>query len=468
MFSSLLSVKMAEMQLRKKGKKSDDGFGSMVDFLLANARLVLGVGGAAMLGIATLAVKRLIDRAASPPDEKEEEGKAEQKSIEESWKEAVLIRTSPILSQKANHRELCTPMSLPEPCQPASEASGTEQNKPSEVKKIPICFTLQERLLDYCTHGASIPGELTEVGRQLALDIMAELQVFLNAKLTELPFSALQLGGSLGSCLPVTCLDHACFILPLVLEPELWTLLPGQQTILNDPQLCMVKRVDLEYTVRGSSPWDKFLVGGYLSSRTIVESLHKTIDSLNWPAISTVLECTVRPNIASDDLRLEVQHPDVQMTIRILPLAYIKNMVLLTHCSSKIPAENLWQQSFYKEEIRHLQELDSADAGVRQQCIQILKGICRDCPSLRQLTATHLRHTILHLGNDSCDWSEAALADRFLQVVEELIGYLDKGFLPCYFDGKVNLFSCLSDEDIDELGYGLYQLFSEPDAMLKK
>lgn len=33
--------------------------GSAVNFLLANARLVLGVGGAAVLGIATLAVKRV-------------------------------------------------------------------------------------------------------------------------------------------------------------------------------------------------------------------------------------------------------------------------------------------------------------------------------------------------------------------------------------------------------------------------
>lgn len=33
----------------------------VIDFLLSNARLVLGVGGAAVLGIATLAVKRVSD-----------------------------------------------------------------------------------------------------------------------------------------------------------------------------------------------------------------------------------------------------------------------------------------------------------------------------------------------------------------------------------------------------------------------
>lgn len=49
---------MAEFS-QKRGKQRDEVLGSTVDFLLANARLVLGVGGAAVLGIATLAVKRV-------------------------------------------------------------------------------------------------------------------------------------------------------------------------------------------------------------------------------------------------------------------------------------------------------------------------------------------------------------------------------------------------------------------------
>lgn len=43
----------------RKGKKDDNGIGTAIDFMLSNAKLVLGVGGAAMLGIATLAVKRV-------------------------------------------------------------------------------------------------------------------------------------------------------------------------------------------------------------------------------------------------------------------------------------------------------------------------------------------------------------------------------------------------------------------------
>lgn len=53
------SGRMAGVNGDRKGKKDDNGIGTAIDFMLSNAKLVLGVGGAAMLGIATLAVKRV-------------------------------------------------------------------------------------------------------------------------------------------------------------------------------------------------------------------------------------------------------------------------------------------------------------------------------------------------------------------------------------------------------------------------
>lgn len=43
----------------RKGKKDDNGIGTVIDFVFFNVRLVLGVGGAVMLGIVILAVKRV-------------------------------------------------------------------------------------------------------------------------------------------------------------------------------------------------------------------------------------------------------------------------------------------------------------------------------------------------------------------------------------------------------------------------
>ncbi|XP_068099630.1 mitochondrial dynamics protein MID49 [Hyperolius riggenbachi] len=464
---------MAEMQMQKKGKKGDDGISSVLDFLLANARLVLGVGGAAMLGIATLAVKRLIDRAASPPDEKDPELKVEQKSLEESWKEAVLLKASPKLVKKAKRADLSASLPAPEPSQPAAESvavsASEEEDLLASAKKSPICFTLQEILLDYYSNEACMSEPLVETVRQLVLDISQKLQGFLKAKHPEMPFSALKLGGSLGHGLALTCIDHACLLLPLILEPDLWTFLPGEETILNDPQFWMVKRVNLEYTARGSSPWDRFMLGGYLSTRTIVETLSKTIvGSINWPSVGTVLGCTIKPAIALDELKLQVTHQDFSLTIDILPVAETKDTVLLAYAHSTAPAENLWHRSFYRDEIGKLQDLDSTDCGVRQKCLQILKSICKNHPGLCRLTPTHLRHVLLHINNKPSDWTEGALSDRFLQVVEALIGYLDQGFLPCYFNDKINLFTSLTEEDIDEIGYGLYQIFSQPESLLNK
>lgn len=47
------------MNFQGSRRRGEDGIAMVIDFLLSNARLVLGVGGAAMLGIATLAVKRV-------------------------------------------------------------------------------------------------------------------------------------------------------------------------------------------------------------------------------------------------------------------------------------------------------------------------------------------------------------------------------------------------------------------------
>uniref|UniRef100_A0A2I2YYQ6 Mitochondrial elongation factor 2 n=1 Tax=Gorilla gorilla gorilla TaxID=9595 RepID=A0A2I2YYQ6_GORGO len=104
---------MAEFSQKRGKRRGDEGLGSMVDFLLANARLVLGVGGAAVLGIATLAVKRFIDRATSPQDE--DDTKAD------SWKELSLLKATPHLQPRPPPAALSQPVL---PLAPSSSAPG--------------------------------------------------------------------------------------------------------------------------------------------------------------------------------------------------------------------------------------------------------------------------------------------------------------------------------------------------------
>lgn len=58
LFPRLTATKEA-MNFQSSRRRGEDSIAVVIDFLLSNARLVLGVGGAAILGIATLAVKRV-------------------------------------------------------------------------------------------------------------------------------------------------------------------------------------------------------------------------------------------------------------------------------------------------------------------------------------------------------------------------------------------------------------------------
>uniref|UniRef100_A0A803YKX5 Mitochondrial elongation factor 2 n=1 Tax=Meleagris gallopavo TaxID=9103 RepID=A0A803YKX5_MELGA len=104
---------MAEFAQQRGKRRDDGGLGGVLDLLLANARLVLGVSGAAVLAIATLAVKRLIDRATSPREE--DDPKAEQKSLEESWQDLALIKAAQKPPKKQRREDLSEPLLSPAP-----------------------------------------------------------------------------------------------------------------------------------------------------------------------------------------------------------------------------------------------------------------------------------------------------------------------------------------------------------------
>ncbi|XP_074154028.1 mitochondrial dynamics protein MID49 [Sminthopsis crassicaudata] len=462
---------MAELSQKRGKHRDDDPLSSAVDFLLANARLVLGVGGAAILGIATLAVKRLIDRATSPPDK--DDVKAEQKSIEESWQELSLLKTSTRLQPKQRREDLSQPQpssAQAPPCAPESEPSRDPAamtiSKFSPSPPTPLCLTLQERLLTYYQNHVVVSESEIALAKQLAGDIAHELQNYLRNKFPELPFGNISPSSTLHDGLEAVAADHTCLLVPLVLEPNLWSFIPGEDTIVNDPYYWVIRRTQLDYFPRGNSPWDRFMVGGYLSSNVLLGALRKVlVGSINWPAIGSMLDCLIRPGVVSEELLLEVQHDHLELSILIFPTAQREDQALLAKPQEGM-LENLWQRDFYQAEVSKLQELDNADSGVRRLCLQLLQGICRHHPSLSRLSVSHLAQAILHLSETGTDWAEESLADRFQQVIIELIGYLEEGSLPCYFNQHINLFSSLQEEEIDDMGFALYNAVMAPELLL--
>ncbi|NXC21275.1 MID49 protein, partial [Corythaeola cristata] len=462
---------MAEFTRQRGKRQEDSGLGSVLDLLLANARLVLGVSGAAVLAIATLAVKRLIDRATSPRDEGDP--KAEQKTLEESWQDLALIKATPKPPKKQRREDLSEPLLSPaRPAVPgeahAPRVCFAPLETPQVVSSPPRCLTLQEKLLSHYSSWLAVPEKQASLALQLARSICAQLQKFLRSKCPELPFGSLFLSGPLLDGLGALAADHVHLMLPVVLDATLWSLIPGEDTVVRNPQYWMIKRTDLEYFPRGCSPWDRFIVGQYLSSNALNETLHKMlVASINWPAIGSLLGSVIHPVVASQDLKLEVKHDQVELSITLFPVVEMEDKVLLAAPPEGL-VENLWLESFYRAEVSKVKELDAGDSGARQHCLRILNGVCKSHPALHKLSGTPLTHVILHLSATSSDWAEESLADRFQQVLEELVGYLEKGVLPSYFNHKINLFCELLEEEIDEMGFMLYRAISEPELLLKE
>uniref|UniRef100_A0A3Q3XJF4 Mitochondrial elongation factor 1 n=1 Tax=Mola mola TaxID=94237 RepID=A0A3Q3XJF4_MOLML len=455
-------------------RRGEDGIAMVIDFLLSNARLVLGVGGAAILGIATLAVKRLIERAGRAADDE----KMEQK-MAESWEELNLVSASPTLIKKGiegvvmNHVSKAAKQQKADLCQQPQMSSLEVQPKPeSKSKRLQLCaLSLQERLQQfYHTRAALSPYEVQRA-QALALDICTEIQGFLHSRHPDMPLGDMSLGGSLLDDLQVVSADHACLLVPLQLEASLWRLVPGEETLLTHPLHWMVRRVNLEYFPKGRSYWDRYLVGGYLSSETVVNMLNKAVmDTLNWPTISSTMDCLVRPAPGGAELRLEIRYvssgSDQPLFISMLPLLREGDVALTAQPELTSPWVNAWHLSLYPWETQRLTQLDTTDNGCRRQTLKILKAVCRLNPTLRLLEAAPLANLILHLSDSESDWSDTSLDRRFQQCLAELIGYLEQGALHSYFKPAVNLLSSLSEDQVDQMGFMLYCAVSEPEILL--
>ncbi|XP_034155870.2 mitochondrial dynamics protein MID49 [Pangasianodon hypophthalmus] len=460
--------------------KRRDGISAIIDFLLSNARLVLGVGGVAVLGIATLAVKKLIERAGRPPDDENPD-----KKMTESWEELSLVSSSPKLLQKGIEgvvmKQIAAATKKEDLSQSAPQSQSQTQRNGSDPaharKRLDLCvLTFSERLEQYYrTRVCLSPSEVSRA-QQRALDIATEIQGFLHAKHPDMPLGEMTLAGSLLDDLQVVKADHACLLVPLQMEPSLWTPIAGEDTFLGHPQYCMLRRQNLEYFPRGRSYWDRHLLGGYLSSQLVAEQLRKSItESMNWPSLSGTLECEVRPVLGSPALKLEIRAPsesrnfdEEQLFISILPTVRLGDMTLTAQPEITGSFDYVWYQSLYTSETARLASLDQSDeeSGVRRKCLKTLKAVCRNCPALHKLTGAQLSNVILHMSEKEFDWSESAFADRFQQAIAELIGYLETGFLPSYFKPAVNLLQGFTEDDIDEMGFMLYCAVSEPEILL--
>ncbi|XP_047222562.1 mitochondrial dynamics protein MID49 isoform X2 [Girardinichthys multiradiatus] len=399
----------------------------------------------------------------------------------ESWEELSLVSASPTLIRKGiqgvvmKHVSKETKQQKDDLCQNLEVSSPDVLPKPeAKSKRLQLCvLTLQERLQQYYSSRVVLAPNEVKRAQSLALDICTEIQGFLHSRHPDMPLGEMNLGGSLLDDLQVVSADHACLLVPLQLEPTLWRLIPGEETLLTHPLHWMVRRVNLEYFPRGRSYWDRYLVGGYLSAEAVVNMFSKAVmETVNWPSISGHLDCLVRPILGGPDLRLEIRPEsgtesiDQPLFISMLPVLRESDVVLTAQPELTSPWVNAWHLSLYPWETQRLTQLDATDDGCRRLTLKVLKAVCKLSPPLRHLKTAPLANLILHLSDSENDWSKNSLDVRFQQCINELIGHLEQQALHSYFKPAVNLLSDLSEDQVDQMGFMLYCAVSDPEILL--
>lgn len=70
-------------------------------------------------------------------------------------------------------------------------------------------------------------------------------------------------------------------------------------------------------------------MGGYLSSEALVNWFNKSVmETVNWPTISSTMNCLVRPALGGSDLRLEIRYV---MRVKIKFINFVTNGIFCYH-----------------------------------------------------------------------------------------------------------------------------------------
>lgn len=231
----------------------------------------------------------------------------------------------------------------------------------------------------------------------------------------------------------------------------------------------LVRRENLEYFFRGSSYWDRCVVGGYFFLKIVVDTFEKVVVGfINWSVIGFFLDYVIRLVLFLEVLILEVQYErDKRFVIDFLLLVIFGDIVLVVRLYRLVQYDNLWRLSLRFVEIVRLRVLDQVDSGCRFLCFKIFKVICKFISVLGYFIVSQFINVIFYLVQEEVDWFLDMLVDRFLQVLRGFISYLEVGVLFSVLNFKVNLFVEFIFEEIDELGYIFYCLLFESEVLLQ-
>jgi len=125
-----------------------------------------------------------------------------------------------------------------------------------------------------------------------------------------------------------------------------------------------------------------------------------------------------------------------------------------------------WRQSCSLQE---KSKLDAADYGNqwRKRILRVLKIIISREPNLHSLTSYHLKTALFRTMDKYSDWSELAIGERLINVLQELEKCLANGKMPHYYIDDVNLLSSFGNLALRDMRQRIKRLINSEIEMMR-
>ncbi|XP_078610425.1 mitochondrial dynamics protein MID51-like [Branchiostoma floridae x Branchiostoma japonicum] len=341
--------------------------------------------------------------------------------------------------------------------------------------------TLLHKLRRYHDNLVEIPQNEIDMAKEVTQIITAAIRDFIKTKKPELPLGELYPDGHVYDGMKVIRADQTSVMAPMSLDVNMWQLVPGEETVLCVPGWCLIRRQNVDYFPMGTSGWDHFVIGGYLSPRVVMKMFIRMVqESINWPSLSHAFGFQVRPAMRGLTAALDVFYgSDLQHRVHITltPSIRFENLELVAVPHPAIQRagrpdgleshQNLWRESFLEAERIKLETLEDG-IGCHRVCLKVVKAVTETNTELRPLRYEHLLHLLFHLCDKETRWEPDHLVDRYEDMLQYLQGALAQGALLHYFDESVNLFADLRPETLSTMHQVMSLAVSHPASLLQR
>ena len=332
--------------------------------------------------------------------------------------------------------------------------------------------------------------------RTLTDDLLVKFKHVFKDKFPSLPVAELERIGGAFENVSVQNVSDFDVTFALFLQQDVWSLRMANEIVpcLIDG-LWLVTRNRKQICPVGSDPMDVFLKGKYLSPSAIKHVVNdvltlcindmglKAYITESGPAVSAIITSSSHESFETP-ISLDItpyvtfQQDDNPVSLVAKCLPFVKqesddvpsnsaNTNLIKHTKAKVtgsPCCNLWRRSFHKEE--KLIQYRDEEMSCRRKTLVIVKSLRYNNAVLSVLNSYQLKTVYYHLCDLQARWRPEDLADRVLEILRELKGWIDRGSLPHYFDKDRDLFADCSRKCLVDVSVWLKYILKSPESKL--